>query len=69
MHYIIAHRGGADEALENTVGAFTHSVQNNVDMIETDVRSSKDGKVYICHDEDFGRLFKNDTITHGQTKM
>ena len=28
-------------------------------MIETDVRITKDGKILVCHDQDFARLTKD----------
>ena len=57
--YLIAHRGGSMEAPENTLQAFLHSCKLGVDVIETDVRITKDGKILVCHDEKFDRLTKN----------
>lgn len=41
----ISHRGGALERPENTIGAFSHALSQGTDMIEIDVRLSRDGKV------------------------
>jgi hypothetical protein len=40
--YLFAHRGGSFEAPENTLQSFLHSVEVGVDVIETDVRITKD---------------------------
>lgn len=53
---IIAHRGGAKEATENTIIAFNRAVGIGADGIETDLRLTKDGVVVIYHDERFGRV-------------
>lgn len=56
--YLMAHRGGSMENPENTLQAFIHSHKIGVDVIETDVRITKDGKILVCHDQDFSRLTK-----------
>ncbi len=52
---IIAHRGGANLAPENTLIAFKNAINLNVDMIEIDVHLSKDGQVVVIHDEKIDR--------------
>ena len=47
------------ESPENTLQAFLHSNKVGVDVIETDVRITKDGKILICHDDKFDRLCQN----------
>jgi glycerophosphoryl diester phosphodiesterase len=47
---IIAHRGGADEAPENTVVAAKLALENGADAIEGDVHLTKDGKLVVIHD-------------------
>lgn len=47
---IIAHRGGKGLAPENTMAAFTHSVELRVDVLEMDLRQSNDGALIILHD-------------------
>ncbi len=48
---LIAHRGGAALAPENTLVAFRNAVENwDADLIETDVRLTADGRVVIMHD-------------------
>lgn len=48
---LIAHRGGAGLAPENTVAAFRMAVEDwRADMLEMDVRCSRDGEVVVIHD-------------------
>jgi len=53
---VIAHRGGAQESTENTIGAFQRAARIGADGIETDVRLTRDGVVVVYHDEYFGRV-------------
>lgn len=48
--WCIAHRGGSDEAPENTLVAFRHAVALGADMVECDARLSRDGVAVVCHD-------------------
>ncbi|MCX7838790.1 MAG: glycerophosphodiester phosphodiesterase family protein [Anaerolineae bacterium] len=52
---VVAHRGGAALAPENTLGAFVNALQLGVDMVECDVHLSKDGHVIVMHDTDVAR--------------
>jgi glycerophosphoryl diester phosphodiesterase len=47
---VIAHRGGAGLAPENTIAAFDNAVALGVDGLELDVRFSRDGIVVVHHD-------------------
>jgi len=48
---LIAHRGGAGLAPENTLAAFLPAVHRwRVDMIELDVRATADGRCVVIHD-------------------
>jgi len=53
---VIAHRGGALESTENTIGAFQRAVKIGADGIETDIRLTRDGIVVVYHDDYFGRV-------------
>lgn len=53
---IIAHRGGALEATENTMFAFRRALRVGADGIETDLRLTRDGVAVLYHDERFGRV-------------
>lgn len=48
------------ERPENTLCAFKYAVSLQVDMIETDVRMTKDKQIIICHDDSFERLCPKD---------
>jgi glycerophosphoryl diester phosphodiesterase len=56
MH-IIAHRGASGTEPENTIRSFKKAEEMGPDMIELDVRKSKDGQLVISHDSDLLRLF------------
>ena len=47
---LAAHRGDRFNYPENTMPAFESAVSLGVDMIETDVRMSKDGELVLMHD-------------------
>ena len=52
---IIAHRGGAAVAPENTMAAFERGIEDGADWIELDVQENADGTVVVEHDRDFMR--------------
>jgi glycerophosphoryl diester phosphodiesterase len=47
---IAAHRGVATGAAENTIEAFTNAIDLGADMIEFDVRRTRDGEMIVFHD-------------------
>lgn len=53
---VLAHRGGGDEAPENTVEAFAHARSLGVRDIETDAHVTADGKVVLVHDPSVDRV-------------
>ncbi|PLV60273.1 glycerophosphodiester phosphodiesterase family protein [Thermotoga sp. KOL6] len=57
---VLGHRGYSAKYLENTLEAFLKAIEAGADGIELDVRSSKDGKIVVFHDEDLRRLFNID---------
>jgi glycerophosphoryl diester phosphodiesterase len=60
MVKILAHRGGAGLEPENTIRAFKRALDLGVDLIEFDVRLTKDKKLVVIHDE------KVDRTTNGR---
>lgn len=54
--YVIAHRGISGKAPENTLAAFARACTTpGIDMIELDVRLSKDDEVIVLHDRTLQR--------------
>jgi len=48
---VAAHRGDSYHRYENTMTAFRSALEKGADMIEFDLRLTKDGEVVIIHDE------------------
>ncbi len=53
---ITAHRGDNKNAPENTLAAFEKGIENGADVIELDVRQTKDGEIVVMHDENLRRV-------------
>jgi glycerophosphoryl diester phosphodiesterase len=52
----IAHRGHSSAVPENTLAAFDQALAAGVDLVEVDVRLSRDGVAVCCHDADLARM-------------
>jgi len=52
---VSGHRGDRVHGIENTMTAMRMAVEAGVDMIETDVRMTKDGQLILMHDETVDR--------------
>ncbi len=61
---ISAHRGAMPGLPENTLATFRAALAMQVDYIEIDVRTSKDGQLFILHDGNLDRT----TTGHGPLK-
>ena len=48
---IIAHRGNAADAPENTIESFAQAIALGADALEFDVRVTRDGVPVVIHDE------------------
>src|SRR5262245_10025784 len=55
---IMIHRGASDFAPENTLEAFAAAMDRGADGCEIDIRRSRDGMLYLHHDDDVGRVFQ-----------
>lgn len=64
---VIAHRGGAQLAPENTLAAIRQAVELGVDMIEIDVILSKDGEVIVIHDDKIDRTTDGEGVVKEMT--
>ena len=57
---VIAHRGGWRLWPENTLYAFQRAVDLGVDVLEMDLRRTKDGHLVVFHDETVSRTTQGD---------
>jgi hypothetical protein len=55
---IIVHRGMRDLAPENTLEAYAAAMDIGADGCEIDIRRSKDGVLYLHHDDELGRMLE-----------
>jgi glycerophosphoryl diester phosphodiesterase len=53
---VIAHRGAAGSAPENTLAAVALAVEQDADLVEIDVQESADGEIVVVHDSDLMRV-------------
>lgn len=51
----IGHRGAASYEPENTLCSFKKAIELGVDMVELDIRKTKDGKLVVIHDAKVNR--------------
>jgi glycerophosphoryl diester phosphodiesterase len=56
---VIAHRGAAGAAPENTLAAINRAVADGTDWVEIDVQEARDGEIIVLHDSDFMKLSGN----------
>jgi glycerophosphoryl diester phosphodiesterase len=57
---VIAHRGDSSDALENSLAAIHRALSFPADMIELDIRLSRDNVLYVMHDRMTGRTAVTD---------
>lgn len=57
---VIAHRGDSSRGLENSIEAITLAMSVPSDMIEIDIRRSRDNRLYLMHDKRTGRTCDRD---------
>ncbi len=53
---VIAHRGAAGSAPENTLASIELAVEHGADMVEIDVQETADGEIVVVHDSDLMRV-------------
>ncbi len=52
---ICAHRGSHENAPENSLASVTEAINNNISMVELDVRQTQDGVLVLMHDATINR--------------
>ncbi len=67
MIKILGHRGCAGLEPENTIRAFKKALDLGVDLIEFDVRETKDKKLVVIHDEKVNRTTNGKGYVRGLT--
>lgn len=68
MASVIAHRGNWARARENTLPALTAAVDLGVDVVEVDLRLTRDGEVVLLHDPTLDRLW-DDPVAIGALSL
>lgn len=53
---VVAHRGAAGRAPENTIASVRAAIEDQADWVEIDVQESRDGEIVVIHDSDFMKL-------------
>ncbi len=53
---IVGHRGARGVKPENTISAIEYGIKAGADIVEVDVRRTKDGELILLHDPDFKRF-------------
>jgi glycerophosphoryl diester phosphodiesterase len=53
--FVIAHRGTPKREPENTLRSFAHALRQGADVIETDLRLTRDEEIVLIHDETVDR--------------
>lgn len=53
---VIAHRGAAGSAPENTLASVALAVEQGADIVEIDVQETADGEIVVIHDSDLMRV-------------
>lgn len=64
---VVAHRGSSGSAPENTMAAFQHAIDAGVDMIELDIRMTKDYHLVVIHDRDVRRTTNGTGLVRNMT--
>lgn len=66
---VVAHRGCWKNAPENSLAAIQSCIAMGVDMVEIDVRTSKDGELVLVHDASLERTTERPGIVSNMTGL
>jgi glycerophosphoryl diester phosphodiesterase len=64
---VMAHRGAAADAPENTIAAIRKAIDSGAQWVEIDVQESADGHVVVIHDSDLKRVGGSPLTVAGST--
>lgn len=64
---VAAHRGDSYNCYENTMRAFEQAIRDGADMIETDVRLTRDGVPVLIHDDTVDRTTDGSGLVRDMT--
>lgn len=53
---VMAHRGSAGTAPENTLASIKRAIDDNADFVEIDVQETSDGEIVVIHDSDLMKV-------------
>lgn len=62
---IMAHRGASDELPENTLAAFQLAIDQGADILETDLRFTRDDEIVLVHDATVDRTTDGSGVVSG----
>lgn len=65
----IAHRGASSYARENTMESFKKAIELGADVVEFDIRLSKDNKIVVIHDQDLKRVANHNGLVKDMTSV
>lgn len=63
----VGHRGNVKFAPENTIAAFNKAIELGADLVEMDVRETKDGHLVVIHDAMINRTTNGSGAVHNLT--
>lgn len=64
---LMAHRGSSDELPENTRAAFERALEQGADVLETDIRFTRDDEIILMHDATLERTTNGSGIVANMT--
>jgi glycerophosphoryl diester phosphodiesterase len=64
---VFAHRGGADDSPEHTLGAYLRALEGGADGLECDVRLTRDGHLVCVHDRRLNRTSNGTGLVSAKT--
>jgi glycerophosphoryl diester phosphodiesterase len=64
---VVAHRGSSGSAPENTMASFEMALESGAEIIECDVRLTKDGEVVVFHDRTLNRTTNGEGLVGEKT--